>query len=242
MPSTQKTELQAGRVPAGRLADIKTSRQMDKQKKRGNKYIWRSDSDIMPASFLHTHARVYVCVCVCVLKGARQMAGLRKTQKYVWKGATPVETCLPFTYHLLFLLFFLFSPFSPASHFYMLHICSCISFNLFVCVCDAYAEHFCWNYCGCITCPLLPSGISRCVMQNVASVGVKMDLIVLLHHASATTMAPRAHDLADWLFMTHQHHPHVPEDTSQHHTVGQCLMNMKIYIYRNFQFLYLHSF
>lgn len=63
MPSTWKTELQGDRGPAGRLADRKTGRQMDKlKKKKGNEYIWCSDSDIMPVSCVHTHARVCVCV------------------------------------------------------------------------------------------------------------------------------------------------------------------------------------
>lgn len=59
----RKTELQADRVLAGSLAD-KADGQTEKKKKkeeRGNKYIWHSDSDIMPTPCVHAHA----CVCVC---------------------------------------------------------------------------------------------------------------------------------------------------------------------------------
>lgn len=64
MPSTQKTELQADRVPAGRLADIKNKQTDGHTEKKGNKYIWCSDSDILPASFLHTHMKACVFECV----------------------------------------------------------------------------------------------------------------------------------------------------------------------------------
>lgn len=52
--------------------------------------------------------------CVRVFKGAWQMEGLRKPQKYVWKDAIPVEACPPLPYHLLF------PPFTPFAHFQLL--------------------------------------------------------------------------------------------------------------------------
>lgn len=61
---------------AGRQTDGQTDGQTEKM---GDKYIWHSDSDIMPASCEHAHARA----CMCVLKGVRQMEGLRKPLKYV---------------------------------------------------------------------------------------------------------------------------------------------------------------
>lgn len=39
----------------------RTNREKKKKEERGNKYIWHSDSDIMPTSCVHAHA----CVCVC---------------------------------------------------------------------------------------------------------------------------------------------------------------------------------
>ena len=114
MPCTWKWW--ADRVPAGRLADRQTDKQTDKLKKMGDKYIWHSDSDIMPASCERAHARA----CMCVLKGVQQMEGLRKPLKYVWKEAIPVEACppllsSPLPYHLLF-------PLLSSLTFSMLHI------------------------------------------------------------------------------------------------------------------------
>lgn len=57
-----------------RQAEGQTDGQTDGQtQKASSKYIWHSD--VIPPSDVHTHARVF--------KGAWQMEGLRKSQKYV---------------------------------------------------------------------------------------------------------------------------------------------------------------
>ncbi len=104
---------------ASRQAGRQTDGQTDKNGRKIHLALRLRHYASLPCACTCTCVCVCMCETACVLKGARQMEGLRKPQNYVWKEALPVEACPPLPYHLLFPLFI---PLSSFFTFNMLHI------------------------------------------------------------------------------------------------------------------------